>query len=126
MITKNTLEEMVAEQVTDVLRVLLLFIDGKWNFDERARLTESLRGKVTLKQLMLDAARRMEPQFVANRFGNPKESIAPVAQSGNVLSLSTTEGFLLSRIEGPMELGQLVAVSGQPETEARRTIYGLI
>jgi len=109
-----------------VLRVLLLFIDGKWSFDERARLTESLRGKVNVKQLMLDAARRMEPQFVANRFGNPKETISPVAQAANDLSLSTNEGFLLSRIDGPMELGELVAVSGQPDAEARRTIYGLI
>jgi tetratricopeptide (TPR) repeat protein len=126
MISKNTLEEMVAEQVTDVLRVLLLFIDGKWSFDERARLTESLRGKVNLKQLMLDAARRMESQFVTTRFGNPKEPIAVVIQPDNGLNLSTTEGFLLSRIDGPMELGELIALSGQPEAEARRTIYGLI
>src|SRR3954453_3612828 len=75
---------------------------------------------------MLDASRRMEFQFVTTRFGNPKESIAAVVQPDNGLNLSTTEGFLLSRIDGPIELGQLVALSGQPEAEARRTIYGLI
>lgn len=123
---KVALDEAIAEQVADVVRVLLLWTNGNWGFDERARLTEPVRVQIQIKQLLLDAARRTDLRFVSSRFAVLSEVISPGINATGDLTLSATEGFLLSRVEGPMDLAQLVTVSGQRDPDARRTIYGLV
>lgn len=120
------IDDALSEQVSDVVRVLLLWSTGSWVFEERARLTQPVRTEVQIKQLTLDAARRMELKFAASRFSNSNEIISPGSADASGLNLSATEGFLLSRVEGPTELGQLVTLSGMRELDARRTIYGLV
>ena len=126
LLTQPALDEMFAEQVSDVMRVLLLWTSGGWAFDGRSRLTAPVRVRIQIKQLLLDATRRMDFQFATSRFQNTAEMISRVTDSTGDLNLSATEGFLLSRVEGPMELGELLTVSGLPEPDARRTIYGLV
>lgn len=119
------IDEALSEQVSDVVRVLLLWPAGSWVFEERARLTEPVRTEIQIKQLTLAAARRIELKFAASRFSNLNETISRGADAGG-LNLSATEGFLLSRVEGPTELGQLVTLSGMRELDALRTVYGLV
>ena len=125
-VTKAVLDKIIAEQVIDVTRVPLLWISGQWNFDERARLTQPVRVAIQIEQLMLDAARRIDLAFAASRFAHSGELISCGINSTNELNLSATEGFLLSRVEEPMELSQLVSVSGLRDPDARRVIYGLV
>lgn len=124
LLTRPALNEVLAEQVTDVVRMLLLWTSGQWSFDGRARLSEPIQVQIPIKQFLLDAVRGMDPQFAASRFRNPAEVISP--DSADLLNLSPTEGFLLSRVESPIEVGELVAVSGLPEREAQQAIYGLV
>jgi tetratricopeptide (TPR) repeat protein len=126
LLTQAALDGIWAELVVDVVRVLLLWTSGGWSFDERARLTAPVRVRFDIKPLLLDAARRMDLQFAASRFRDPGEVISLVSDSPGDLSLLATEGFLLSRIEGPIGLGELVSISGLREPDARRTIYGLV
>jgi hypothetical protein len=126
LIPKATLDEIISEQVADVVRVLLLWISGHWSFDERARLTEPVRAQIPVKQLLLDAARRTDLRFVASRFVLSTELISRSTNSAIDLNLSATEGFLLSRVEGPMELAELITISGMREPDARRTIFALV
>ncbi len=126
LLTRPVLDEIQAEQVGDVVRVPLLWISGEWNFDSRARLTVPIRVRIEIRQLLLDAARRMDLQFVSTRFRNPGEMISPVIESGDQVNLSSTEGFLRSRVEGPITVDELVALSGLSEADAHRTIFGLV
>jgi curved DNA-binding protein CbpA len=126
LLTQAALDGILAEQVADVVRVVLLWTSGGWSFDERARLTAPVRVRIPIKQLLLDAARQMNLQFAASRFRDPGELISLIGDLTTDLSLSATEGFLLSRIEVPIGLSELVSISGLREPDARRTVYGLV
>jgi curved DNA-binding protein CbpA len=125
LMTKASLDEVITEQVTDVARLLLLWLNGHWSFDERARLTEPVRLEIPLKRLLFEAAKRMDPSFATARL-EADEVITRGSSSPNEFSLSVNEGFLLSRVDAPTKLSELVSVSGLPELDALRAIYGFV
>jgi curved DNA-binding protein CbpA len=126
LITRPALDVILAEQIADVARVLLLWTSGHWSFDSRARLTAPVQVRIPIKALLLEAARRMDLQFAASRFRNPRELISPVTDCRDHLPLSSNEGFLLSRVAGPLAVEELAAVSGLREPDAHRAVYGLV
>jgi DnaJ-like protein/uncharacterized protein DUF4388 len=111
--------------VTDVLRMALSWSDGPWKFEARSRLNEELNLKIDIESLLLEAGRRMPPDFVASLFTNENEKISPVPEPLINNSLSPAEAFLLSRLDQPMTLRDLVALSGVGEAETLRLVYSL-
>jgi curved DNA-binding protein CbpA len=126
VLTRDALDATLNEQVADVLRMLLLWTDGEWYFDNRARKSDDTRVAVPIRQLLIESVRRMELQFAKSRLQNRSEKISPVHAAPDALSLSPTEGFLLSRVEAPLAVRELTALSGMREPDALRTIYGLV
>ena len=120
-----TVQKLIGKQVSDLLRVVLLWTEGAWEFDERSHLGDSIRVKLDVPGLLLQAARKMDHQFVATRLSNPSEKISLASVVPNFKGLLPEEGFLLSRIEGPVQLSQLVSLSGLREPEAAKVVYGL-
>ena len=125
LLDATTVKKLIANQVSDLLRVVLLWTEGAWEFDERSHLGDSIRVKLDVPGLLLQAARRMDHQFVAARLSNPSEKINSAASVPDFKSLLPAEGFVLSRVEGPMQLYQLVSLSALPEPEAKKVVYGL-
>jgi curved DNA-binding protein CbpA len=125
LLTPEVLDTILVEQVSDVVRVLLLWTSGEWSFDERARLTAPVRVAIPTQQLLLEAARQLGSEVAAAAFRNTGELISPATAANEALSLSPTEGFLLSRVAVPLTLSELLNISGLPESEARRIVYGL-
>ena len=113
------------QQVSDVLRVALLWTEGTWEFDNQSHLNEQVNFKIDTDTLLLEAGRRMPAEFAASRFENPNEMISQIASLTGSGNLTAAEGFLLSRLDAPTVLGDLVSVSGLREPEALRIIYGL-
>jgi len=124
-LTKDALAKLHARQAADVLRPLLLWTEGTWSFDPRARLVEDVRCKLDARQLLLEAARQLPAEYVAARLDADAEIISPVNAPPAQVQLQPLEGFVLSRVETPLALGELLAVSGLPEAEARQSIYAL-
>lgn len=124
-IDRGRVASLFSQQVTDLLSVVLLWTKGTWNFDERTRLGDPLRLKIDVVTLLLETARKLPPTFVSSRIHNLEESISPVTGMPDFGSVSPAEGFVLSRVDSPVPLGSLIALSGLPEAEALRTIYGL-
>jgi curved DNA-binding protein CbpA len=81
--------------------------------------------RIDVNTLVLEAGRRTPEEFAASRFKNPREMISVTAAALTANNLSPAEGFLLSRLDTPTALGDLVALSGLSELEALRLIYGL-
>ena len=125
-LTQEALGKLQARQATDVLRPLLLWTEGEWTFDPRARLVEDVRCVLELPQLLLEAARQLPEEFVAARLSGNEEIISPVKQLPAGLQLHALEGFVLSRVEAPLTLGELLAVSGLPDAQTRQCVYTLV
>ena len=124
-LTKKDVDGLLATQVSDVLRVALLWTEGSWEFNERARLNAPVRVKVEAANLLREAAQRLPLKFVSQRFLNPGEIISRANEVSNLSSFLPAESFLLSRLDKPTKLGELVPLSGLRELDAYRLIYGL-
>lgn len=118
-------EQIQSRLVADVLRLALLWTDGAWEFDPRSRLGEQLNLKIDLDALMLEAARRIPAEFSASRFASPAEIITPVSEPLVNENLLPAEVFLLSRVDRPTTVRDLVAVSGLGHDETLGHLYAL-
>src|SRR5215212_2633445 len=118
-------EQLQTRLIADVLRLALLWTDGAWEFDPRSRIGEQLNPKIDLDTLLLEAARRLPGKFAASRFGNPAEIITPVAEPLVNDNLLPAEVFLLSRVDRPTTVRELIAVSGLGQDETLGHLYAL-
>ncbi|MBA3440051.1 MAG: DnaJ domain-containing protein [Pyrinomonadaceae bacterium] len=125
-LSSEELEELRARQATDVICPLLLWTDGEWTYEARARMAQDGRVMVALPPLLIESARRLPPEFVAARFTNDAVKLLPVGEAPAGVDLLPSEGFVLSRLDASINIGDLVLVSGLPLAEAQRAIYALV
>ena len=118
-------EQLQTKQVADTVRLGLSWTEGTWDFDERARLDEAPKLSFDIVSLLLDTGRRTPPKFAASSLRIPTEMISPVATSLSSVNLQPTEVFLLSRLDRPTSLQDLVAVSGLSESNTFVVVYSL-
>jgi curved DNA-binding protein CbpA len=124
-ITEAQAQQLQARQVSDVLRLALQWTDGSWTFDPRSNLNEEINFGLDVQTLMIEAARRLPAKFVISRFRNSGEIISPVADPPVWNGWLPPEVFLLSRLQAPTPLSELVSISGLNEQEAHQAIYAL-
>ena len=75
--------------------------------------------------LLREAAQRMSLKFVSDRFRNPGEMFSRASEVSRTTNFIPAESFILSRLDKPLRLEELVLLSGLPEPDAHRVIYGL-
>lgn len=125
-ITPEELRRCRELQASEVLRFLAQWAEGEWSFDTRVRLDGDTRLNMDARQILIERARRLPQEFAARRMEDAEALITPVEHAATAaLQLLPAEGFILSRIAGPMRLGELLAVSGLPEQETQRAAYAL-
>lgn len=122
---RKMIDDLFSRQSNEILCPALLWTEGSWSFDPRVRFTEETRIKLEVGQLLMDGARRLPPEFAAKRFRDTAEKISPAPASPEGISLQPAEAFVLSRVETPLSVDQLVALSGLPEADALRAVYTL-
>ena len=127
---QKLLSTAVAEQVqtrlvADVLRLALLWTDGAWEFEARSRLSQEFNTQIDFAELLFEAARRLPPNFAAARFEDPAELITPVETPLLNINLLPAEAFLLSRVDRPTTVREIVAVSGLGNDETLGHLYAL-
>jgi hypothetical protein len=61
LLSTTAADQIHTRQVTDVLRVALVWTDGTWELESRARLNEQLDLKIDVDSLLLEAASRIPP-----------------------------------------------------------------
>ncbi|HEX8652411.1 MAG TPA: DUF4388 domain-containing protein [Pyrinomonadaceae bacterium] len=125
-LSPETLEEVWARQVADALRPALLWTHGAWTFDPRVRLAGTARARVELNEMLMESARRLPAEFVARRFRDRRnERLLPAEDAPEGLELLPEEAFVLSRVDVPLSVYELVTISGLPEADALRAVYAL-
>ena len=118
-------EQIQKKQVTDIVRLALAWVEGTWDFDPRARLDDAPIANLDTRPLLLEAARQTPANVVVSRFADASELISPASGVPGVDNLLPAEGFILSRLDRPTVLKELLAVSGVGESEALVHLYSL-
>ncbi|HLA12610.1 MAG TPA: DnaJ domain-containing protein [Pyrinomonadaceae bacterium] len=121
----KVLKDVLTKVVADTLRVALLWPDGTWQFDSRTRLAESVRVNFNVRNLLVECARKIAPKLVTARFTDTEEMISPETEVSEDVGLIPSEAFVLSRLDQPMSLSDLMAISGLAEPDVLRAIYCL-
>lgn len=125
LLSPATAAQIQTRQVLDVILLALSWGEGKWEFDQKSRLSEPPEIKLDSRALLLEAGRRTPAKFVASRFRVPGELISPLSEPEVLDNLLPAEVFLLSRLDGPTPLNELIAVSGLGENETLTLVYSL-
>lgn len=125
LMQRSDLDAIRAQQVSEVLRLALLWIDGQWSYDARVQLAKEMRITLDSKSLLIECARRLPGKFIATRFQVPNETLSPFAGADNGISLLSAEASLLSRVTAPMSVSELKALAGLKDIEALRLAYTL-
>ena len=127
-LTVEEFEELLARQAIEVLRPALLWTKGAWDFDPRVRLSVEVKSRVEMRELLMESARRLPPEFIARRLrsAGEQEKLSPAPLATNGLQLLPAEAFVLSRIDAPIALSELTMISGLPETDTLQALYVLV
>jgi curved DNA-binding protein CbpA len=124
-LSRESLDELIAQQVSEMLCHALLWMDGEWEFDPRVRLKEGVRARVKISELLMESARRLPASLVASKFSDTSEKLSLKSNAPDNLPLLPTEAFVLTRIDAPISINELLAVGGLPENETLQVIYTL-
>jgi curved DNA-binding protein CbpA len=126
-LSREEFEELLVRQAAEVLQPALLWTSGTWDFDPRVRLTVEVKSRVEVRELLIECARRLSPEFIAKRFSRAgtEEKLSPISPVTNGLKLLPSEGFILSRVDAALSLSELTAISGMTEAETLQALYAL-
>lgn len=124
-VTAETLAAIRTMQVSDVLRVALLWIHGAWEFDPRVRLADDLRVSVDVNRLLLEGARHLPAGFVASRFRETNGITYQTAAKKDVTNLLPAEASILSRAWAGVLLSELSGLGSASKEDDLRAIYAL-
>ena len=114
-----------ASHVGEVLRGVLLWTDGEWQFDPRVRIAGDTRVAIDVRRLLLESTRHLPPTYLSSRFADTSEQLEPAQANGQHPSLLPAEAFVLSRINGPTTVKELLSVSGMNKEETLQSLYAL-
>lgn len=124
-VTREELDALRQRQSVEALRPLLLWTDGEWVFDPRPQLEQVTHAPLDSATLLLEAARRLPGEFVARRLRDPADLLSPAAGLDSGQQLLPEEAFVLSRLDAPVKLSELLAFAGLPEAQTLRAVYAL-
>jgi curved DNA-binding protein CbpA len=124
-LSRESLGELIAHQVSEMLCHALLWIDGEWDFDVRVRLADDMRVELKMNELLMESARRLPVEFVTSRFKDHNEKLSLEEDAPDNLALLPAEAFVLTRVDAPTTVNDLLAVGGLPEADALQVIYTL-
>ena len=125
-ISAEQLQEIRVAQVSDVLRVALLWTEGHWSFDRRVRVANDLRVSLDVERLLLESARHLPVAFTQTRVGVGAAKYAVMKMSDGTI-LSKTEEYILARVAhaGNEVSSADLASKGLREDDSVRAIYAL-
>ncbi len=127
------LEDALALHVREVLLTIFSWREGSYSFDEKA--AEVFRGydhplRLSTGEVILDAVWSIsDPDAI--RFALGDLGRVPVPASDPLLrfqrlSLTPTDGFILSRVDGVITAQEILAMAPVGPEEAQRSLFGLL
>jgi len=132
LIEREHLEDALALHVREVLLNVFSWNTGEYSLEEAPEA--AFHGEPTLKlstgEMILETVRLLQnPDVVRAALGNPDRvldlSTDPLLRFQKV-TLSPTDGYVLSRVDGVMKARQIVEMIPLPQEEVEKSLYGLL
>lgn len=133
LIDKQRMEDGLALQVRGILQAVFSWGEGAYRFEEQP-VQDTLDSEVTLKlptgELILEAVRRVQdPDVVHYALGNVDRILGlssdPLLRFQHI-TLSPTDGYILSRIDGTLSAREVIQMIPVPPEEVERSLFGLL
>jgi curved DNA-binding protein CbpA len=123
-VTAETLAMIRSKQLSDVLRLALLWTDGTWEFDPRVRVANDKGVSLDVNRLLLECARHLPAGFVASRF-RETNGITYQAAGKDATNLLPAEAAVFSRASTSVPLSELSGLDGASKEDNLRAVYAL-
>lgn len=132
LIEREHLEDALALHVREVLLNVFSWNNGEYSLEEPPGA--AFHGEPTLKlstgEMILETVRLLQnPEVVRAALGNPDRvldlSTDPLLRFQKV-TLSPTDGYVLSRVDGVMKAREIVEMIPLPQEEVEKSLYGLL
>jgi curved DNA-binding protein CbpA len=130
VLADDAMRKLVRQQVMDIVLSLFEWTQGDYAFDERIRAAHDAPLDITASDILLEGARH------AAGIQQVAETIAPLdgvvvktnpkvirVDAGRLIPI---EGYVLSRIESPIVVSEVGALSGIADDEAHRAVCALV
>lgn len=122
LLKPETLAAIRAKQVSDVLRLALLWTDGSWVFESRVRLAQETRVQIDVGRLLIECARHLPATFVTSRL--ERTGTAYRKADTAAANLPPTEALMLSRASASVTLNELIGPGAGDD--AYSAVYALL
>ena len=132
LIEPEALSAAVGEHVREILFSALERCDGSFVFEELpdSALEADLACELTTAEAILEATRRVnDPGLIEGALGDMKRVLAPASDprlQRQEVTLTPTDGFVLSRIDGTLSAEEMLSLVPGPREEAVRSLFGLL
>ncbi len=131
LLERERIEEAVGLHVRELL-FNVLDRPGSYAFEEAAEgfVEADLKSKLSTAEVIFEATRRVQdPELVSRALGDVNRvlvlSSSPLMQSQK-LTLTPTDGFILSRIDGTLSAREVISLIPLPSADTERSLFGLL
>jgi len=130
VISESELRESLVQSARENVYGMFNWPDGRFDFGPvRTTLPDDLRFQLPTSDVILEGVRRIENFDVVKQGLRPLQGPLAIAEdapeASQTDSLTPTEGFLLSRIDGTLSVEDICAVSTVNREQTCRCLYGL-
>jgi tetratricopeptide (TPR) repeat protein len=133
LLDPERLQEALALQVREMLRCVFAWREGTYGFEERT--PDAFRGydrplPLSTGEVVLDAVWSItDPEVLRYALGNLDRPLAATADPflrSQPVTLTSIDGFLLSRVDGTLSARQVLELAPVSAEEAHRSLLGLL
>jgi curved DNA-binding protein CbpA len=130
LLEEPQMRKLVSEQVMGIVLSLFEWIEGDYSFDSRIRTAHEVTLGLNASDVLLEGARHAaEIEQVAEALV-PHDGVVLRSKSNKLSTesgqLIPLESYILSRIESPITVNEVGAMSGLADADAHRAICALV
>jgi hypothetical protein len=129
---QDRLEDAMAFQVHEILAKVFAWNEGAYRFEEQAEepVAEELTLKLSTGELILEAVQKVQdPDVIRYALGDMDRVLTPSADPllrFQKITLSPSDGFVLSRVDGTLTARQITLLIPMPVEQTQKSLFGLL
>jgi tetratricopeptide (TPR) repeat protein len=130
LISHSELAQAEQEVVAGIAISCFHWDDGEYTFDPSKTADHEFKTELNSLDILIEGIRRLrDEEYLHKALGDHSQIVRPVSDvyaRTKRVNLNRIEGFILSHIERPKTVANLIAESGRPEVEVLRSLYALL